>query len=524
MKKYMKFFAFLMVLFSCSQFIKLADDNYYEELNNKQSNNQILFSHNINGETHPCGCRNFPLGGIEQVNAYMQSSAEKNNQIYVDTGDAFFESTTIPEFLTQSSSYTAEKIAESFDLLNLKFFVPGDQDFTLGEEFLVKLSQKHKFKFLISNASDSMKIKHIKSAYIKSGDRHLFFIGVTNPELFSFEARNIFTSPFAAIEEQLKQIEIDYKNIKNKTIILLSHSGLEQDKLYAEKFPMISWIIGAHTQSFLRYSIDVGSTQLVQVLSRNHYLGEINIPNQKELKSTYQLVEIRDDLKNLVSENKMSSWIEDYKNKLDQIFSKEQQSSINLFSDSKSIKTNLSCLDCHDNQYKFWQKTSHSLALITLHQSKAENNPKCIECHSVGFNQEGGFNSKVNMVKSDHKEFNQELYWKEFSQKVKTDKSIRSLSNDQRYKISNKWLELDQKHQLSQNHGNVQCLNCHDQNPGHPFNNASPIAVNYQNKCLTCHTQDQSPEWYNKDAKGLATSLNDKYFAKKLKLVSCPKN
>ena len=41
--------------------------------------------------------------------------------------------------------------------------------------------------------------------------------------------------------------------------------------------------------------------------------------------------------------------------------------------------------------------------------------------------------------------------------------------------------------------------------------------------CIKCHTQDQSPEWYYKDNKGIATTLNKKYFAKQLKKVACPK-
>ena len=71
----------LLVLFlciSCSKFVELTDTKYHEEISQEGATGlSLFFSHNINGETHPCGCRQFPLGGMAQVNGILRSEEKK---------------------------------------------------------------------------------------------------------------------------------------------------------------------------------------------------------------------------------------------------------------------------------------------------------------------------------------------------------------------------------------------------------------------------------------------------------------
>jgi hypothetical protein len=193
-------------------------------------------------------------------------------------------------------------------------------------------------------------------------------------------------------------------------------------------------------------------------------------------------------------------------------------------SENMTIPTYISCSDCHKQQVAFWQKTAHSLAFTTLIHDKAQNNPSCIKCHSVGMNIPGGFTGSRNLVSSDNKNFNIKNYWKELNKTVPFEHPVRDLSPKKRQKIAKLWLKHDTKSGVQANYSNVQCLNCHNQNLDHPFGEKSIVKVApVMQKCLACHTQDQSPSWYDKDAKGLASSLNKSYFSKKLEQVSCPK-
>lgn len=512
----------LLALSSCMQFLEMTDDTFVESIDTKTNSDHlnIIFSHNINGETHPCGCRNFPLGGMSQVAGKLYELKKKAPLIYLDTGDALFISSVLPKSLKQSQTFTADSIANSFNKMGLKFFTPGDQDFALGEDYLVKVSYNSTFEFLITNLSKESKIKAKKWKIIKYGNQNLIFLGITNPDVmgqYSSLFTNIDTSINAAFED-IKKSKIDLSKSK---IILLSHSGMDEDKRIAEKFKNIDWIIGAHTQSFLKEPVLVGKTKIVQVLSRNHYLGQIKIPANSKSESSYQIVETRDELRDLWKENPFVGWLETYKSELEKIQMNEQEELSKNFIQTKSAPTFNSCTDCHSEQVEFWQKTAHSLALVTLHNEKAMNNPACIKCHSLNHGKESGFTSKKNIIITEKDHAN---YWSEFNTAFKDVKNIRSISKKKRLALSKEWVKLDEKFEVTHNFGNVQCLNCHDKNFDHPFEVSSKkvVKVNYQEKCIACHTQDQSPSWYNKDPKGIAKDLNQEYFKQKLKEVSCP--
>ena len=511
---------FLIV--SCTQFVKSTDTDYFEETFDSNSNQlQVYFSHNINGETHPCGCRNFPLGGLPQVYGEIASKKNATPTLYIDSGDTFFPLPIVPQSIRKSTEFTARKIAESMDMIGLNYFTPGDQDFALGEKFLIEISQKHKFKFLISNSSASMKIKHRQLGIIKSSKTTFYIIGITDPGFFQSDFKNLFTQPEVAIKKQ-----IDFINTQsgNKKIILVSHSGLEQDQIYAKKFPQIDWIIGSHSQSYLYHPVEVGNTKLVQVLSRNHFLGHLNINLNENAKSHYEILEMRDEKKDLLKNNDMIPWLAAYKSNLERI-QEEEQNIVSVDTSTKPLPTFSSCLECHSKQTEFWQSTSHSLAFSTLIDANASHNQACIVCHTVGYKNPQGFITPKKMILSEREEFDIKKYWKEFSSHMNLKgQSIRKLSNKQRTQFSKKLISFDEKNKVTHNFSNVQCLNCHNQTSEHPFDvETAKVKPDYQKACLNCHTPDQSPSWYTKDSKKLATSINAKYFEQKLKQVSCPK-
>ena len=526
MTKFLTILSIISILTSCQKFTKLIDSNYSDRINIKNGSDHVklLFSHNINGETHPCGCRKFPLGGLPQVAGYMSKAKKESSIIYVDTGDMLFQTTNIPPYYEESMQYTAEKLAEIQHKLNLRVLVPGELDLSLGEGFLKKVTEKNELPLLIANLSESSKLN--AKAWIKYelGKRTLYLIGIVNPNVFTSPNQNIFTDPKKALEESLKEIESDKS--KNKTIILLSHGGMEFDRRIAKTFNQINWIIGSHSQAFLRYPEVENKTKIVQVLSRNHYLGLLKIPLNPEKEIKYEQIEVRDELEKEIKNNPISKWLESYKTELDKIQAKEQNKFGNSVSyEETKARTYISCSSCHSDQVDFWNTTAHSLAYQTLIQAKAANNPSCIKCHSVHFNQPNGFAAKSDIIQGEElSDEKMEKYWQELSNNFKDTGSIRDLKPKKRKELAEKWHKLDNTFKVEHNFANVQCLNCHDQNNEHPFEESEKSKVNdYTAKCIVCHTSDQSPSWYEENKQGLATKLKKKYVEQKIKEVACPK-
>jgi hypothetical protein len=521
----LKLLSLTLLLTSCTQFVQNTDDEYFDVIDNKTKSEHLslIFSHNINGETHPCGCRSFPLGGLPQVAGELYDLRSKVPLFYVDTGDAFFPSTQVPALLEKSQVFTAKKIAESFDANGLDLFLPGDQDFAFGEDFLAEISKKHKFNFLISNLSPKSKIKHTKWIAKKFGNQNIVFLGILEPSLLPAKHRDLVTSPYKSVTDTLKIVEEKLGKLENLRIVLLSHSGMDFDKRFAKKFPQINWIIGSHSQAFTQLTVDVGQTKIVQVLSRNHYLGHIKIAANNKAKDSFKVIEVRDELKDKWKKNKMLTWLDEYKTSIDAIQLEEQKL---MTSDSGEFShksnTAASCLECHKEQSEFWQGTAHSIAYVTLENAKSGNNPNCIGCHSLNYKKLDGFQNTDDMVLSNK---NLDKYWKEWESNVHPIKSIRKLSSKKIKSHAKKWMKLDEKNEITHNFANVQCLNCHDKAGDHPFEMDDVVkkTTDYMSKCLKCHTNDQSPSWYSKNDKGIATTVNKSYVSGIIKKIACPK-
>jgi hypothetical protein len=49
------------------------------------------------------------------------------------------------------------------------------------------------------------------------------------------------------------------------------------------------------------------------------------------------------------------------------------------------------CIECHEEEYAFWKKTKHAKAWATLEEQGKHFDLTCIGCHTVGYQQPGGF-------------------------------------------------------------------------------------------------------------------------------------
>jgi len=510
--------AILLWVAACARMVSGLDDTYYEEVTPKSGVTQasILFSNNINGETQPCGCNKFPLGGLEQTAGHFHQVQSKMPVIYVDSGDLFFPSPILPANVLTSHRFTAEKLVEAMHHLELKFYVPGDQDFALGTDWLADLSKKAKFTFLLANVRAENPFKSKKWARVSVGEKKLVFIGVLDPELLQAQQAALFSSPEVAIEASLKEADPS----DDEMVVLLSHSGMDRDRRYAQLFPRLNWIIGAHTQSFTQRPIEEGGTQIVQVLSRNHYIGQIEFGVGKKDKQTkFGLLETREEFAKVVEPNPLAPLMQSWRTGVADAQAKEQALSAGSMATKDPLPTFNSCLECHQKQTAFWQGTAHANAWHTLAAKGSDNDASCVGCHSVGWQSPQGFMSTPQRVRFEgvHDATKLAAYTKDLAANYAGVKSVRALSAAQRKQKAQGQMKLITKHNVSHDFGNVQCLNCHDKTRDHPFDGSLQYAGGDMTaKCVQCHTADQSPDWY-KDGQP-----NKAVVAQRMKAVACP--
>lgn len=501
------FFSFLvlilnLILFHSCQITTEKKSTQHKIISNQDHHTfHLFFTHNLNAEIFPCGCRNHPLGGLHHMHEIIK---QHSPSMLIDTGDMLFAGLKVIDIDKEVESYKAKEILNFYKSMGLDLFVPGDQDYAQGSTFLIEELSKRKIPVLLSYERKPMFNHELKSYQLSFKGKNIFFYGIDNKKYL-----NDFITYFNSQVHQATD-----------TIIILSHLGMEEDQELAKKLSP-DWIIGAHTQNFTQTPVKIEKTNIVQVLSQNHYLGHISFTDknshssssqdQKKLESSFELITVDENNSKIKKDAAINKKMELIQTTINDLSKKREELMMkNLETDQSQSredilkqKTYLNCSSCHDKQTKFWQSTSHSKAFGTLINANASHRVECISCHALEYDK----NKPLTQL-TDH-----------FDQYVKALKS-KNLSTKNKKAWHRYKDNFIKESKTTFDRTSVQCLHCHEPMGDHPFD----VEIQYKTQpldCQTCHTVDQSPEWYL-DKKG--SKLNNKVFQQRLKQIRCPQS
>jgi len=176
-------------------------------------------------------------------------------------------------------SEKANLIIESFSLMGYDAIGIGDDDLTLGKEFLLEISRKANFPFLCSNLLDEASGKNLFQTSLIN-EINGFRIGI-----FSLLSPDLFTSPSDPRKKGLnfrspvETAQAIVRELKPKTdlIILLSHLGYAKDIELAQTVQGINIIVGGHTGINLPYPPVIKNIIILQTASRGMFGGRLNL-------------------------------------------------------------------------------------------------------------------------------------------------------------------------------------------------------------------------------------------------------
>jgi len=175
-------------------------------------------------------------------------------------------------------SEKANLIIESFNLMGYDAIGIGDDDLTMGKEFLLEISKKANFPFLSSNLLDEASGKTLfQSSVIKE-------IKGLRIGMFSLLSPDFFTNPSDPrrkglnIRPPIETAQAMIKELKPKTdlIILMSHLGYGKDVELARTSQGINIIVGSHTGINVTYPPPL-STIIVQTGFRGIFGGRLDL-------------------------------------------------------------------------------------------------------------------------------------------------------------------------------------------------------------------------------------------------------
>ncbi len=200
----------------------------------------------------------------------------------MDAGDLLFKkfSNPIPENEWKMVTEKAYLIVESFNLLGYDALGIGDDDLSLGKEFLMEISKKVKFPLLSSNLIDEESGKLLFSPYILKNINGLRvgIFSLLSPDSFLGQADTrrkglSLRSPVETAQSMVKELQS-----KTDLILLLSHLGYQKDMELAQTVSGIHFIIGSHTGINLPFPPIVNNkTTILQTVSKGMYAGRLDL-------------------------------------------------------------------------------------------------------------------------------------------------------------------------------------------------------------------------------------------------------
>ena len=212
----------------------------------------------------------------------MKDLRESEKGVFVlDSGDLLFKKfvNPIPENELKGMSEKAHLMIESFNLMGYDAMGIGDDDLTMGKEFLLEISKKANFPFLSSNLFDEVSGKVLFQSFLIK-ETHGLRIGI-----FALLSPDFFTGPSdprrkgLTFRSPIETAQAMVKELKPKTdlIILLSHLGYAKDVELAQTLQGINIILGGHNGINLVYPSVIKNTIILQTASRGMYGARLDL-------------------------------------------------------------------------------------------------------------------------------------------------------------------------------------------------------------------------------------------------------
>jgi len=217
--------------------------------------------------------------------------------LVLDAGDLFFKKFTnpIPENELKKVSEKAQLILESFNLMGYDALGIGDDDLTLGRDFLMEMSKKAQFPLLSSNIihEDSGKLLFQPYLLKEIAGMKIGIFSLFSPDLFTGpnDLRKkglVFRDPVETAQAMVRELQP-----KTDLIIVLSHLSYPKDVELAQNIPGIHLIIGGHTGANLLYPPIIKNTYLLQTAPKGMYGARIDFSFNNNTFSFYNSTEKR---------------------------------------------------------------------------------------------------------------------------------------------------------------------------------------------------------------------------------------
>ncbi len=384
------------------------------------------------------------LGGLYKKTTYFNDYKKtEKNLIVVDSGDLLNEHTQIKESFMPTAKLKAELITKVNKDIGIDAINVGELELALGLNFLKELEKKYDIPFVSANIVNDKKELLFKPYVIKTIDNiKVGIIGImgNTPDVAKPFEEIVGTT--LSVLDPIETVTAKVAELKDKVdfVVVLTHQHMGRNWIIARKINGVDVVVGGHHKQRLDTPYEANNTYIVQVGEKGQYQGMMVIEKAADgtKTATNTLIPFNDKI---ADDAKVKAMIDDFNKEVNKLYT--VPSGATAKEEAVTLKA-ASCNECHTDAYEVWQKSKHAKAFQTLVDKQRQVNPDCLVCHTVRFEETGGFTMKAQ------------------------EKELR----------------------------NVQCESCHGDRTEHlkDPSNVSQVKPGVQ-LCLKCHTEHRCPDF-----------------------------
>ena len=355
----------------------------------------VFYTCDTRGHIDPCGCSSGMAGGIARRKSFLDSQP-RGPHLLVDAGD-------VTAGARAWEVLELEYLLKAYDQMGYHAVNAGQREAALGRDGLLKLKASHG-NLVSANLVDEngqLLLPPYRIVNLADGSK-AGIMGILDDAIPAAElGRGLkVLPPHDAISRHLPELKK-----QAGVIVLLAFAGEERMKEIAERFYEIHLIVGGKVLQPSATPLVANRSVIAYITDKGKAMGRLDLTanGAGRWSSTNSIVMLKEEFKD---DPAMTNLIAEYKAKLKELdFIPERhhddEEGLTLITAERSKSANKyvgaeNCRSCHPKAYETWAHSKHAHAFHTLEEKGYETNPRCLECHTVGYLASDGYlNAKL---------------------------------------------------------------------------------------------------------------------------------
>lgn len=344
----------------------------------------LIYSANLDGELEPCGCsEQGDLGGLKRRAQLLDDMRKQNSNLIALSGGGLIASEGA------SDQVKSAFILEGFAALQYDAVALQWKDIAFGVDFLAK----DKLPWISSNWKDqAFPKRQVIKRQVQGKKLEMHVYAWLDPEASPMRKmlgeHGVVQTDKIPLQQQLKQ-----SHSAGALTVLVIDKPLPEIEQQFDLSAVDVLIIKSAYEEFSP-SKSVGNTLVLQAGSRGMRLGKLDFhfdPAAKASRISALQEKVIPMPSSIADAPRMLDWYQRYNDRVKQDYLKRVELRKKMESGVSPYAGEESCESCHPKQYQRWSESEHAKAYEDLEEVGKSFDPACLQCHTVGFEQPGGF-------------------------------------------------------------------------------------------------------------------------------------